>query len=334
MMSASAATQSELAVALQAPSVGHRQGELCEFFRVRFGSMPDDAVAHGIFPTTIDPIEPGAPDEVWYTVGSIKKGEADGIRYVRAPHFLAIHLQTPVLAETAVGEVVYEAYARLILLAQRFGYPHLVRTWNYLPDINLGRDDNERYKQFSVGRGRAFDEFGYREPNLPAGTAVGSHAESPLRISLMTSASACRAVENPRQTNAYQYPRQYGPRSPSFSRAIVIGAGNARQLLISGTASIVGSESRHDGSLEQQIKETVRNIKSLVEHGAKLADKKISEVRSTGGLFRVYLRRSSDIDLVKQALSVELGYDSQVVFLRGDMCRRELDLEIEGVFPL
>ena len=121
--------------------------------------------------------------------------------------------------------------------------------------------------------------------------------------------------------------------APKYA-AIVIGAGNARQLLISGTASIVGSESRHDGSVEQQIKETVRNIRSLIEHGAKLADRKIGEVRSTGGLFRVYLRRSSDIDLVKQVLSVELGYNSQVVFLRGDMCRRELDLEIEGVFPL
>src|SRR5690606_13866131 len=68
-------------------------------------------------------------------------------------------------------------------------------------------------------------------------------------------------VENPRQVSAYRYPRQYGPTPPAFARAML---SPAKQLLVSGTASVVGHASHHVGDAAAQLDETARNLDSLM----------------------------------------------------------------------
>ena len=70
-------------------------------------------------------------------------------------------------------------------------------------------------------------------------------------------------VENPRQVSAYRYPRQYGPQAPSFARAM-LPPSQAMPLLLSGTASVVGHESKHHDCVESQLAETFANFDSLI----------------------------------------------------------------------
>jgi len=46
---------------------------------------------------------------------------------------------------------------------------------------------------------------------------------------------------------------------------------------------------------------------------------------------KVYVRHASDVQIVRELLCVRLGDEVPLLLLQGDVCRRELLLEIEGV---
>ena len=108
---------------------------------------------------------------------------------------------------------------------------------------------------FNHGRKAAFDLLDFAPSRYPAATGVGSPAGSPLTVVVAASRVEPVALENPRQTSAYLYPRRYGPRSPAFARAMLLPDCAGATLFISGTASIVGHESQHRG-IDAQLKET------------------------------------------------------------------------------
>lgn len=319
-----------LAVLPQRPSGGAPPAGLTEFFRFRFA--PTSIEGHGdtVFPLFIEPLGEEPRDEAWYTAGSVSGGRSADIRFTESRFYLAAHQQIELPGGHHIDEIAYEAYRRLLNFARRRGYPNLLRIWNLFPGINAGGGDQERYRQFSLGRALAFDALGYRERKLPAGTAIGTDPGTPLTISLLAGKTPCRTVENPRQTSAYSYPRQFGPRSPSFSRAVLLELDGAYQLLISGTASIVGHESRHGDRVDQQITEIFRNIRALIEHAAVQANSEGGRFESRETCFRLYLRRREDLPAARDALAASFGSQKQILFLRGDICRRELVLEIEG----
>ena len=90
-----------------------------------------------------------------------------------------------------------------------------------LPDaINEGEGDAERYRQFCVGR--ALGLGSPKEQALPAATAIGRQQQThQLQVFWVAARAGGTAIENPRQVSAYHYPREHGPVSPSFSRAMV-----------------------------------------------------------------------------------------------------------------
>ena len=49
------------------------------------------------------------------------------------------------------------------------------------------------------------------------------------------------------------------------------------------------------------------------------------------GRFKVYVREPGHLEAIRQALDIPLFASSQIVYLQGDLCRRELLVEIEGV---
>ena len=98
----------------------------------------------------------------------------------------------------------------------------------------------ERYRQFNIGRQDAFlDSHRGATGNVPAASAIGL-AGGPLSVAFLAGATPALAVENPRQVSAYLYPADYGPRSPTFSRAVRATLSGQEALFVSGTASIVG----------------------------------------------------------------------------------------------
>ena len=303
-----------------------------EFFRFRFGCSEDSSC--NVFPLAVETIGSNDVEEVWYTDGPLNADQIENGKFVTGPHYLAAHLQIEYQSGHDLSRLTDEAYSQLIDLARHHGYSNLLRVWNFIPDIAAGDGDGEAYKQFSRGRAAAFGKFGYTPGQFPAATAIGTAAGSPVSITLLATNVSCMAIENPRQISAYHYPRQFGPISPSFSRAVVVNRRGGQQLLLSGTASIVGYQSFHDGNVLQQCNETVQNIDTLVEHAAERTGRELKHRVCRDSYLRVYVREPETVDIIRAELRRQLDTESKILFLKGDMCRKELLLEIESNYCL
>jgi chorismate lyase/3-hydroxybenzoate synthase len=157
---------------------------------------------------------------------------------------------------------------------------------------------------------------------FPAATAIGHHAgEHLLQVYLLAGLSPGRRVENPRQVSAWEYPRQYGRTPPTFSRATVLCTGDA--LAISGTASVIGHATAHEGQVIAQLDETLRNLDALLASGG------LPEGFDHDSPLKVYVRHREHAPLIHQALAMRLP-GVPLLLLHGDICRADLLLEIDG----
>lgn len=218
------------------------------------------------------------------------------------------------------------AYRALFEAAHSAGYPHVFRIWNYLPEINREIGGLEVYKSFCIGRQHVFDDSPIPAGGaVPAACAIGT-AVPGLRLCFMASRRPAVQLSNPRQFEAYDYPPDYGPRSPVFSRAVRVQAAGACRLYLSGTASIVGHATRHESDIDAQVTETLANLQMLLQQfGTDLAD------LGDEALLTVYLRHPADLEAVRARLSVVLSPEVTCLFLQGEICRRSLLVEIEGI---
>jgi chorismate lyase/3-hydroxybenzoate synthase len=125
--------------------------------------------------------------------------------------------------------------------------------------------------------------------------------------------------------SAYQYPRQYGPTPPAFSRAMLVAPD---LLMISGTASIVGHASQHAGSVQRQMTEIFKNLDSVLARARAHAPELPGKFdKST--LIKAYLRDAAHLQVVEQALRERLPADTPFLVLLGDVCRADLLLELD-----
>lgn len=221
-------------------------------------------------------------------------------------------------------------YARIFELLRTEDYPHLLRVWNYFPRINAVEHGIERYQAFCVGRYRALKPLGDFEPMLPAASALGS-ASGPLQVYFLAARQGGTPIENPRQVSAFRYPKQYSPRSPSFSRALFKRWHGASHLYISGTSSIVGHETVHADTLAQ-LEETLTNIETLIETAHRRHGHPIRHLDELG-LLKIYLREANLLEPVKTALDARFGHPDapQRLYVLADVCRADLRLEIEAM---
>jgi chorismate lyase / 3-hydroxybenzoate synthase len=222
------------------------------------------------------------------------------------------------------------AYRDLLRQVRILGFPHLWRTWNYFSRINEEQHGLERYRRFCVGRyealAKALPDF---PSSLPAGTAVGTRS-GPLQIYFLAATYSAVHLGNPRQVDAYHYPSTYAPRSPSFARATFCRSDAATQLFISGTASVVGHESQHRGQVEMQARETVTNLRALIDRAECFRAYTEAESKPQS-IFKVYVRNPDHLGIVRRALQDPMLLSSRLIYLQGDLCRKELLVEIEGL---
>jgi chorismate lyase/3-hydroxybenzoate synthase len=224
----------------------------------------------------------------------------------------------------SLEETVETAYRQIFDFLEKTGVCVPIRFWNYLTAIAEDDRGLERYMRFNTGRRRAFSAR-LRQAVPPAASGVGGHHGASV-IYFLAAREAALPIENPRQVSAYSYPPIYGPTSPSFSRASIHASGAATTLFISGTASIVGHETRHRGDLPGQISETIENLKVLIEAAGHSA----SPAGPNRWALKIYLRDAADRASVDAATVAMFGADSQRLYLRGDICRSELLMEIEA----
>lgn len=221
-----------------------------------------------------------------------------------------------IAATDSLEETSREVYTRLIADARDAGYPYFVRMWNYVGGINEHDQGHERYQLFCAGRHDAFVAAGYHhDVDLPAASAVGMRGRGLVTYFLAAREPGVQ-VENPRQVAAYRYPPEYGPRSPSFSRATIW----RDRVFVSGTSSVLGHVTVHPDDVEAQVEETLRNIETVLAKTGRSLENVITA--------KTYIRRAQDYDLVARRLECVLPSN---VYLEADICRADLLLEIECV---
>jgi hypothetical protein len=201
----------------------------------------------------------------------------------------------------------------------------LARIWNYVPAINdLGADDLENYQAFSRGRSLAFEErFGLDfARHVPAASAVGTSGDQ-LTVIFAAHRTPVRFLENALQTPAFRYPRDYGPRSPSFARAAVAGPVGRSTVFVSGTAAVRGHATVAPHDTLTQLDCTLENIQELSVTAGENST-------APDRFFKVYLRHASDFTAVSEVLNQRLLAPRDVVhYLHSDICRSDLNVEIE-----
>ncbi len=289
--------------------------------------------------------------EAWHGSEPLTGGQRGAIHYRHDDDMLFGVLALPETlfvadtGKTPLQQVTESAYRQLFALLDQLGYAYLFRCWNYIEDINTHSFGLERYRQFNLGRQDAFLAHGRDVVgNVPAACALGfGKNASPqvppttLSIAFMAGRVAPLNIENPRQLSAYEYPQEYGPRSPTFSRASLVRLGKNEVLFISGTASIVGHASLHPGDVVGQTRETMANIKAVLAEANRPHRQAGQPGFDLASLqYTVYVRHPADLAQIRAELAHCVGKALKAVYLQADMCRQELLLEIEAtaVHPL
>ncbi len=282
------------------------------------------------WPIGLDCLGGDLTSEFWSSGGPVVSGVEGSIHWRRSDENLALALVCPDDIGSDPEQAVFEAYRDILALASRLGRPHLLRAWNYLPAINDGTGDRERYRRFCLGRARALEASNINGSSLCAGTAIGSD-EPRLRVYVLCGNRPGVHIENPRQVSAYEYPRRYGPRSPSFARATAVPTSDGQVLLmISGTASVVGHETRHPGNVVAQTEEILVNLKSLLIESAQRMNCDALRHFDHHSMVRVYVREAEHWSWIADRLA-RAWPNSLIIGMRGDICRSDLLVEIEAV---
>ncbi len=265
--------------------------------------------------------------ESWRSHGRLRGGQLGSARFAGDDDLMIGEL---VLSERdfgGIGTTTHEAYRRLLDYVPGSGYPYVLRIWSYFSRINEGDGDAERYRQFCVGRQLALERAWFEAD--PAATVIGLPDRSnKLRVLWLASKTPGRMLDNPRQMTPRNYPPEYGPEPPRFSRAALWQGTRGRVMLISGTASVVGHSSRHPGRLDNQLAETKRNLESLLKVAVDASG--VETQYGPGTVLRAYVRSEEHFLPTEQFLREQFPGAACAV-LQGDVCRKELLCEIEGV---
>ena len=292
------------------------------------------AAEAGVADTGARRLWPDSPAvDAWCSTGALSQGRCGAVRWTHNGHWLhgALELDEAT-ADESLETLARRAYRDIFATLAQTGCSHLLRLWNYLPGINADADGMERYRLFNSGRQLAFLDAGQAAfEGAPAACALGTRG-GPLRIRFLAGRVAAVPVENPRQVSAYHYPSDYGPRSPTFSRAALLDCGGGQvALLISGTASIVGHQSVHVGNVQAQTRETLANLNSVIAAAQQRCSARFDLAAAD---CTVYVRRAADADSVRALFAAAVGPDSpaarSVVVLEADICRADLGVEIEA----
>ncbi len=204
---------------------------------------------------------------------------------------------------------------------------NLYRIWHFVPEINQLEHGLENYRAFCLGRHTAFDEFFGEKAShrMPAASAVGSRG-SDLVMWVLAGRQTARFLENPSQIPAYRYPAEYGPRPPCFARATL----TPERLYVSGTSSIRGHATVAPGDVHGQVAVTLENLRIVLAQ----AGCDFSDLRRPGASATVYLRHPADLDRVHDHLTTAWGNATDAaLYLQADICRIDLDVEIECQIP-
>ncbi|MBR6437067.1 MAG: hypothetical protein IKS45_11210 [Thermoguttaceae bacterium] len=254
---------------------------------------------------------------------------------------------------TVSDELVYpKSYSCFEELQKQFNqldisFEDVIRIWIYLGDIVGPEGETQRYKELNRARTDFFGDkkFCRKYPlgtsdfdAYPASTGIGSDGKNVILAGLSIHSSAANnliavPLENPQQTSAFNYGITYSPQSPKFARALGVEYDDGGVIFISGTASIIDSESRFIGKPARQASCTLDNIACLIdktncrEHGFDRLGAELNQL----AFLRVYIKRPEDYEEIAEVCRKRCGDSVPMVFTVTDVCRPELLVEMEGI---
>lgn len=230
---------------------------------------------------------------------------------------------------------VHEIYLNFLKLTKDW---NLFRIWNYVPYINEETEGLENYKSFCKGRSLAFETFyGHNfDVKLPAASAVGIN-DNKLVLYFIAGQAPTTHIENPEQVSAFYYPPKYGPRSPSFARGTLVKQNGKRVGYLSGTASIKNHASVTLRNISEQFHTTFDNMRLVFERMGFLEGMNyygsLPDPAKYDRTFKVYIRHQEDAEYIQNlfAKSIWASEDDNIIYLQADICRPELNIEIEAI---
>lgn len=265
----------------------------------------------------------------------------DGLRWVQISGINPPRSATTAYSQTK--ETFDEMAHRLELAGASFD--DVVRTWLYQGGITEPEQGVERYRELNRARTDFFTERqaqGQMCVNhdgsiiYPASTGIGMAgrglAVSCLALQTEREDVLLLPLENPWQTSAFHYAKRFSAKSPKFSRAIAEVIGDYVTTWISGTASIIDSETVYVGDIEKQTEQTIDNIQHLISsenfatHGVPEGGARLEDLAR----MRVYVKRPGDYEKCRAICERRFG-SVPAIYTQADVCRSDLLVEIEGV---
>jgi chorismate lyase/3-hydroxybenzoate synthase len=271
--------------------------------------------------------------QYWFTDQHVVLANYKNIRYAHTPQMMFGCIQLSCAAGDDFQALTHKAYSEIYQCLQTTACKHLLRTWNFFPQITAiapQQPSKNRYEVFCHGRLQAMQDCGIKTKVYPAATVIGNH-DHDLQIYFLASDTPGTAVENPRQTSAFHYPVEDDNTQPLFSRGLLKPWGTRTHFYVSGTASIVGHETLHIDNVCEQLNESINNVETLVAHAN---DKHHTQLNAQDDLLymKVYIRHREHLEQIKQVLAARLSKHTPRALLLGDMCRENLLVEIEAFY--
>lgn len=217
-----------------------------------------------------------------------------------------------IIHDNDVYDTVYGMYEKIFLSINE-DIPYIYNIHVTLPHIH------KNYEAFNMARKDAFEKYAYDLSLAPVSVCVGNNDSDNLTIYYQIGAKRPIIVDNPSQVLPQHYPDKYG--HPIFSRAAII----ENKLQISGTSSIVGSDTMYPNNFYNQFGQTLINIYDIIEHANKKYNKKV-ECRDL--IFVVYVTDKRHIEYVDD-LFKSVDNHSYTIMV-ADICRPDLTVEIEA----
>ena len=215
----------------------------------------------------------------------------------------------------------------------------LARIWNFVPQLNFPTPGTvpfvDMYQNFNLGRHEAFVDHFAEDDNgwiLPAASAVGTQ-ERALILEFYAIPSTVIFLENKDQIPAAKYSKDFGPRPPLFARGVLYKRHGQQIVISSGTAAIKGEKSLHPGDVRAQLMTAFDNLRILVsESNLRCHNVDFGFQLEQMRFLQVYYRHEADRALLEKETRLLVGPHCKRAFLKADICRSDLLVEVEAVF--
>ena len=329
-MNTLATTQGTVGESLSLKVKTEISNELHHPFIVRYSADQIDNIIHDLANIPTLSLESPQLFEAWHGVTNDASSNVGAWQFFHNEQYLIASVPQSLIENLPVDQATEKAYSLLFEQMRSWGYSHLIRTWNFFPNITseeYGGFNN--YQLFCSGRARAYKNQHPQVTSYPAATVIGTHKPG-VHVYFIAAKQAGVGIENPHQVSAFNYPQTYSQDPPLFSRALLHKNNNQQILFVSGTASILGHSTQYSGDINRQTEVCFSNIEHLLSTAINENQfPKISLQEFTQ--FKVYVKYPDDLHTVKTHLHQLLGVDAPIYFLQGDMCRSDLLVEIEAL---